>query len=125
MASPIEYYAGDLDLYMLPDRGTPKLTAMQRDPRISLSVHREYHGWHSGHSVQYFGHVEIIEPHAPGWDHAMKIFRWQPWMADLGKDTSKPFERQVAKVVPERIIYVESWLWKQGYSAKQIWRRSD
>ncbi|MCP4924552.1 MAG: pyridoxamine 5'-phosphate oxidase family protein, partial [Gammaproteobacteria bacterium] len=37
--------------------------------------------------------------------------------------TSKPFERQVAKIVPDRIIYTESWLWKLGYGAKQVWLR--
>ena len=29
IASPIEYYADGLDLYMLPDPGTPKLKALQ------------------------------------------------------------------------------------------------
>ncbi len=124
IASPIEYYADGLDVYVLPDPGTPKLKAMQRDPRISLAVHREYHGWHSARGLQYFGKVEVIEPHAPNWDHAMKVFRWHGWMSDLGMDTSKPFERQVAKIVPERILYTDTWLWKQGYSAKQVWRRA-
>jgi hypothetical protein len=32
---------------------------------------------------------------------------------------SKPFERQVLKVVPERILYTEVWLFKLGYCAKQ------
>jgi len=125
IASPIEYYADGLDLYMLPDPGTPKLAAMQRDPRISLAVSREYHGWHSAHGLQFFGQVEVIEPDAPGWDHAMKVFRWHGWMSDLGMDTAEPFKRQVAKVVPDRIIYIETWLWKSGYSAKQYWRRED
>ena len=123
IASPIEYYADGLDIYMLPDPGTPKLAAMQRDPRISLAIHHPYHGWHTARGAQYFGQVEIIEPHAPGWDHGMKIFRWHEWMADLAMDPSKPFERQVAKIVPDRSLYTETWLWKQGYGAKQVWRQ--
>ena len=125
IASPIEYWADGLDLYMLPDPGTPKLKAMQADPRVSVAVCDAYHGWHSARGVQYFGRAEIIEPHAPGWEHGMNVFRWKPWMEDLGMDTSQPFERQVAKIVPDRILYTETWLWKNGYHAKQWWRRQD
>jgi len=108
---------------MLPDPGTPKLNAMQNDPRISYAVHHPYHGWHSAHGVQVFGKAEILEPHAPGWDHGMKVFRWHEWMSDLGMDTSEPFERQVVKIVPDRILYTETWLWKLGYCAKQVCTR--
>jgi nitroimidazol reductase NimA-like FMN-containing flavoprotein (pyridoxamine 5'-phosphate oxidase superfamily) len=125
IASPIEYYVDGLDVYMLPDPGTPKLKAMQKDPRVSLAVHQPYHGWHTARGVQYFGQAEIIEPHAPGWEHGMKVFRWHEWMSDLGMDTSAPFERQVAKIVPDRILYTDTWLWKQGYSAKQRWERTE
>ena len=123
IASPIEYWAEGLEIYMLPDPGTPKLRAMQDDPRVCYAVHQQYHGWHSARGVQVFGRAEIIEPHAPGWDHAMEIFHWRPWMEDLGMDASKPFDRQVAKIVPDKILYVQTWLWKNGYSAKQRWDR--
>jgi len=123
IASPIEYYADGLDLYMLPDPGTPKLKAMQRDPYMSLSVNLDYFGWQSARGLQYFAQAEIIEPHAPGWDHGMDVFHWKPWMEDLGMDSSKPFERQVAKIVPYRILLTDTWLWKNGYSAKQVWER--
>jgi hypothetical protein len=54
----------------------------------------------------------------------MNVFRWKPWIEDLGMDTSQPFEdRPVAKVVPDRILYTETWLWKHGYAAKQHWQR--
>ena len=123
IASPIEYWADGLDVYILPDPGTPKLKSMQRDPRVCVAVHGAYHGWHSARGAQLFGRAEIIEPHAPGWDHGMKIFRWYEWMHDLGMDTSQPFERQVVKIVPHKILYTETWLWKQGFAAKQRWER--
>ena len=123
ISSPIEYRADGLDLYMLPDPGTPKLKAMQRDPRVGLSVNLDYFGWHSARGVQYFANVEIIEPHAAGWDHGMQVFNPKAWMEDLGMDSSKPFERQLAKVVPYRILYTDTWLWKEGYAAKQRWER--
>jgi hypothetical protein len=30
----------------------------------------------------------------------------------------------VLKVVADKILYTETWLWKQGFSAKQKWLRS-
>jgi len=124
IASPIEYYADGLELYMLPDPDTPKLRAMQRDPRVCIAVHHAYHGWHSARGLQLFGRAQIIEPHAEGWEHGMQIFRWHEWMSDLGMDASRPFERQVARIVPDRILYTETWLWRQGYAAKQRWSRN-
>jgi hypothetical protein len=44
-------------------------------------------------------------------------------MSDLGMDTSQPFERQVVKIVPDRMLYTETWLWKLGFGAKQRWAR--
>jgi len=123
IASPIEYHADGLELYLLPDPGTPKLKAMQADPRVSVAVHAAYHGWHSARGLQVFGRAEIIEPHAPGWKRGMEVFRWYEWMRDLGMDASKPFERQVCRIVPEKILYTETWLWKLGYAAKQRWER--
>ena len=121
IASPIEYYADGLNLYLLPDPGTPKLKAMQRDPHVCFAVHGQYHGWHSARGVQIFGKAEIIEPHAEGWERGMAIFRYHEWMTDLGMDASKPFERQVCKIVPYKMLYTDTWLWKQGYGAKQRW----
>ncbi len=123
IASPIEYWADGLNVYMLPDPGTPKLKAMQRDPRVCVAVHGPYHGWHSAKGAQLFGEAEVIEPHAEGWDHGMKIFRWYEWMKDLAMDTSQPFERQVVKIVPHKILFTDTWLWKRGFHAKQRWLR--
>ena len=121
IASPIEYYVDGLTIYMLPDPGTPKLKAMQRDPRVCVAVHLPYHGWHSARGVQIFGRADIIEPHAEGWEHGMEVFRWHEWVRDLGMDPNKPFERQLARIVPEKMLYTDTWLWKLGYNAKQRW----
>ncbi len=123
VASPIEFYSDGLDLYMLPDPGTPKLLAMERDSYVSLAVHRNFCNWVNARGAQYFGHAEIIEPHAPGWEHGMNCFRWRMWAEDMGWDLDEPPPRTVAKIVPDRILYTETWLWKEGYSARQVWRR--
>ena len=125
IASPIEYYPDRLDLYMLPDAGSPKLLAMERDPEMSLAVHMNHNTWAHARGLQYFARAEILEPHAPGWDHGMEIFRWRGWAEEMEWSLDKPPELTVVKVVPHRILYTDTWLWKMGYSAKQTWRRED
>ena len=38
IVSPLEFYADGLDVYVFPQPNSPKLKAMQRDPRICLAV---------------------------------------------------------------------------------------
>ncbi len=125
IASPIEYHADNLDLYMFPDPGTPKLLAMGRDPRVSFAVQLGWHGWQSGRSVQYFARAEILEPHTPEWEHGTQIFEWRQAAEELGMDASAPIEWQLVKLVPQRILYFENWLWKSGYNWKQWWHREE
>ncbi len=125
IASPIEYHADGLDLYVTPDAGTPKYNAIKRDPRVSIAIDLGYHGWQSVRSAQYFGRAEMLEPHTPGWDRGMKIFKWRQSAEELGHDLSAPPERALTKIIPDRILYMETWLWKQGYSWKQWWRREE
>ncbi|TDI64725.1 MAG: pyridoxamine 5'-phosphate oxidase family protein [Alphaproteobacteria bacterium] len=123
VASPIEYYADGLDIYMLPDEGSPKLLAMQRDPHVSLAVHKSHNSWASARGVQYFGKATILEPDTPGWQHGMNIFRWRVWAEELEWDLNEPPKLALVKVVPDRILYTDTWLWPLGYGARQKWRR--
>ena len=123
IASPIEYHADGLNLYMFPDPGTPKLKAMARDPRVSFAVDLGYHGWPSVRSLQYFARAEVLEPHSTDWDRGTQIFKWRQAAEELGGDTSRPRDWQMVKIVPDRILYMETWLWKSGYSWKPWWRR--
>ncbi len=125
VASPIEYNADGLDIYMLPDVGSPKLLAMQRDPTMSLAVHKSQNSWSSARGVQYFAKATILEPNTPAWEHGMNIFRWRVWAEELEWDLAKPPELALVKVVPDRILYTDTWLWKMGYNAKQVWRREE
>ncbi len=125
IASPIEYHADGLNLYMFPDPGTPKLNAMKRDSRVSLAIDLGYHGWQSVRSAQYFARAEILEPHTPEWKQGTDIFKWRQAAEELNADTSQPRDWQMVKIVPDRILYMETWLWKNGYGWKQWWRRDD
>ena len=121
IASPIEYHADGLTLYMLADPGTPKLLSMKRDPRVAAAIQTGFRGWPSIRSAQFFAHAEILQPHTPEWDHGMTIFKWRAAQEEVGMDTSKPIEWEMTKLVPDRIFYMETWLWQSGYNWKQWW----
>ena len=41
IGSPVEFYAEGLMIYILPQPGSPKVKAMQEDPRICVTVHAD------------------------------------------------------------------------------------
>lgn len=123
IASPVEYYADGMTVYVLPQPNSPKLKAMQKDPRICMAIHAENSGWASVRGAQLFADVDIIEPGTSEHEAAMKIYRWQPSALQLGKSMTEAPQVQLAKIDPHRIVYTEQWLRKDGFSPRQIWHK--
>jgi nitroimidazol reductase NimA-like FMN-containing flavoprotein (pyridoxamine 5'-phosphate oxidase superfamily) len=121
-ASPIEYCAEGLSLYMLPDAGSPKLKAMARESYVSLAVHNNHNSWAHARGAQYFGHAEILAVSTTEWEHGMEIFPWRIWANQMEWSLEAPPPMELVKVVPQRILYTETWLWKEGYAPRQTWR---
>ncbi|HJP05581.1 MAG: pyridoxamine 5'-phosphate oxidase [Chromatiales bacterium] len=122
VASPVEYYNDGFDVYMLPDAGSPKLTYMEKNADVSLAVHKNHNTWAHARGVQYFGKAEVLPPRSPGWKRGMEVFRWRVWAEELGQDLDKPPEQTLVKVRPQRIMYTDTYLWREGYGARQTWR---
>ena len=123
IGSPVEYYADGLTCYVLPQPNSPKLKAMQRDPRICFAAHAENSGWASVRGAQLFADVEIIDPGTPEHEHAMTIYRWRSSAEQLGTSLEEAPAVQLAKISPHRVVYTEQWLRKDGYSPRQIWHK--
>lgn len=123
IASPIEYYADGLDLYMLPDPGTPKLKAMQRDPRICLAVANPMAGWASAMGCQMFGNAELLDPGTKDWERGMQVFKWPASAFEIGRPFKEPPRGQLMRLRPDRIVYTEHFLRRDGYGPRQIWLR--
>ena len=125
--SPVEYYseftAGALSIYVFPQPKSPKVYAIQRDPRVSFAVAMPVAGWASVMGVQVFGRGVLLDPHTPEWERGMQIFKWPASSFELGKITTTPPPGQLLRIDAERIAYTEHFLRKQGYAPRQIWRR--
>ncbi len=123
IVSPLEVYAEGLSVYFLPQPGSPKLKAMQRDPRVSLAMANPMAGWACVMGAQFFGDATLLEVDTPEWEHGMKVFKWVGSSFELGRELSGPPRTMIARLDPERIVYTEHLLRKQGYAPRQIWRR--
>ena len=123
IGSPVEYYAEGTVVYVLPQPGSPKIKAMQREPEICFAVYGENSGWASVKGTQLFARAELLDPGTPEHDHAMTIYRWQPSSIQLGRPLDQPPQMQLLKIDPYKVVYTEQWLRKDGFSARQIWHK--
>lgn len=123
IGSPIEYYAEGTNVYVLPQPGSPKVAALRRDPRVCLAIHGENSGWASVRGAQLFGQAEFLAPGTPDHDHALTIYRWQASAVQLGKPLDRPPRVELVRIAPERVVYTEQWLRKEGFGPRQIWHR--
>lgn len=123
IGSPVEYYAEGLVVYILPQPGSPKLRALQDDPRLCVAIYGENSGWASVRGAQLFGTGELIDPGTAEHAHAMGIYRWQASAVQLGKPLDQAPQVSLLRISPERVVYTEQWLRKDGFGPRQIWHR--
>lgn len=123
IATPVEYYAEGRTIYVLPQPNSPKVKAMQEDPRICFAIYGENSGWASVRGAQLFAQAEFLEPGTPEHDHALTIYRWQGSAVQLSKALDQPPQVPLLQIDPQRIVYTEQWLRKEGFAPRQIWHK--
>jgi hypothetical protein len=116
-----------MTLYIFADPGK-KIANLKVNPKVSISVCNQIKpswkgdDWKKIKAAQITGVATILQPDDPESIRARKeVILWQEFIGALGRDTSKPPNGLVIKVVPSKVEYSESELMLKGYSAKQIW----
>jgi general stress protein 26 len=120
-ATPIEFYADGLTLYMMGDPGN-KMENIRSNPVVSIGINDPLKGWMSIKGVQISGLAQVFHDDQSEYAEAMKIYQWQNLGTDLGW-TGPPRGYNVIKVVPDRIEYLDLSLNTRGFSDKQVWVR--
>jgi len=123
IVSPVEFYNHGMSLYVFPQPNSPKLKAMQRDPRVSIAIANPMAGWACVMGAQFFGKATILDVGTPEWEHGMKVFKWAGSSSELGRQLIEPPQGQLMRMDPDRIVYSEHLMRKQGYAPRQIWLR--
>lgn len=124
IVSPLEFYADGLDVYVFPQPNSPKLKAMQRDPRIALAVANPMAGWACSMGCQLFGNAELLEPGSADWQRGMQIFKWPASSWEVGRVSPEPPHGHLMRLRAERIVYTEHFLRRSGYAPRQVWLRN-
>lgn len=123
IASPVEFYAEGMAVWIYPQPGSPKIKAMEKDPRVSFAVHLPFVGWASTCGAQLFGKAELFEAGTAEFDHGLDIFRWQTTAVELDRDINNKPGGMLLKINPDKVVYSEHWLRKEGFAPRQIWRK--
>jgi hypothetical protein len=123
IVSPVEFYAQGFTLYMFPQPNSPKHHALKRDRRVAFAVANPMAGWACVMGAQLFGKGTLLDPGTPDWRHGMKVFKWVGSDFELGRPCTDPPRGQLLRIDPERIVYSEHLLRKEGYAPRQIWLR--
>lgn len=118
-ATPIEFYADHLTLYMIVDPGT-KLKYLEVNPNVSIGIHDSLTGWRSIRGLQIFGRATLIYDNQPEWAVAMRIYDWRFLGESIGT-LEAPRGHIMARVDPVRIKLTEFALKESGYAPTQVW----
>ena len=125
IVSPLEFYNEDLSVYFFPQPNSPKLRAMQRDPRVAMAIANPMAGWACVMGCQLFGNATLLDVGTPEWEHGMKVFKFVGSNFELGREVAAKPRGQIARLDPERIVYTEHLMRKQGYAPRQIWHKGE
>jgi hypothetical protein len=123
IASPVEYTAEGLTIYLYPQPRSPKLAAIEADPRVCFAVHAAVGNWVSCRGAQVFGKAELLQPGTPEWTRGMAVLPWEANAVELGRDPHTAPTDPIMRIDPDRVVYTEHWIRRDGFSPRQIWRR--
>jgi hypothetical protein len=123
IGSPVEYTAEGLTIFLYPQPGSPKLAAIERDPRVCFAVHASVGNWVSCRGAQLFAEAQMLQPGTQAWEHGMAVLPWEANAVELGRDRNSPPNDPIMRIEPDRVVYTEHWMRRDGYAPRQIWRR--
>jgi nitroimidazol reductase NimA-like FMN-containing flavoprotein (pyridoxamine 5'-phosphate oxidase superfamily) len=124
LATPVRYYALDLAVIFSASPRSPKVRNIAADPRVSVGVFAPLAGLASSRGAQLFGAARVLAPddreHAGYWE----AFRWENEHAERGRPLTEPPRETLVVIDPDRIVYTEHWLRREGFAPRQFWRRA-
>ncbi|MFG1609623.1 pyridoxamine 5'-phosphate oxidase family protein [Actinoplanes sp. NPDC049265] len=126
LATPVRYYPYELAVMFTAAPRSPKMRNIAADPRVSVGVFAPLAGLASSRGAQLFGPARVFPPDDPSpvRDRYWQAFRWENEHVERGRRVTEPPRETLVVVVPERIVYTEHWLRRDGYAPRQFWHAS-
>ncbi|WP_229074476.1 pyridoxamine 5'-phosphate oxidase family protein [Actinoplanes sp. DH11] len=124
LATPVRYYALGFAVMFTAAPRSPKMRNIAADPRVSVGVFAPLTGLASSRGAQLFGEARVLPPEHPERERYWPAFRWENEHAERGRPLAEPPRDTLVVVEADRIVYTEHWLRREGYAARQFWKRS-
>ncbi|QDP96204.1 pyridoxamine 5'-phosphate oxidase family protein [Microlunatus elymi] len=121
-ATPVRFYSLGFEIFYTSWNSSPKSRNLRRDPRVSAAVFAPLVGQASSRGAQLFGTARTIERDHPDADGYWEAFRWQSEQVERGRSLDSPPQDPLTIIAPDRIVYTEHWLRRDGYKPRQTWR---
>jgi hypothetical protein len=102
---------------------SPKIRNIAADPRVSVGVFAPLVGLASSRGAQLFGRARVLSGDDPDRARYWAAFRWENEHAEQGRPVTDPPRDTLVVIEPDRIVYTEHWLRREGFAARQFWRR--
>jgi nitroimidazol reductase NimA-like FMN-containing flavoprotein (pyridoxamine 5'-phosphate oxidase superfamily) len=124
-ATPVRYYSLEFAIMFTASPRSPKMRNIAADPRISAGIFAPLTGLASSRGAQIFGHARVLGPDDPAQATYWEAFRWENEHVERGRPVTEPPSETLVVIEPDRIVYTEHWLRRDGFAPRQFWRRDD
>lgn len=124
-ATPIEYYAKDLIVYIAASPQT-KIKNLEGNPRCSVGIYNtpytDWTDWYRVKGLQITGRAELIhaEVQPEAYAAALEVYDWRKYREAMGIEDA-PHKTIFIKVIPEKIEFRDLGLMREGYGPIQVW----
>ncbi|BBH69893.1 hypothetical protein ACTI_65780 [Actinoplanes sp. OR16] len=123
LATPVRYYSLGFAVMFTASPRSPKLRNIADDPRVSVGIFAPLTGLASSRGAQLFGQAKVLSHGDPERDRYWEAFRWENEHAEQGRSVAEPPHDTLVVIEPERVVYTEHWLRREGFAARQFWKR--
>ncbi|MCM4078929.1 pyridoxamine 5'-phosphate oxidase family protein [Paractinoplanes hotanensis] len=124
LATPVRYYSLGFAVMFTASPRSPKVRNIAADPRVSVGIFAPLVGLASSRGAQLFGRARVLGGDNPERERYWPAFRWENEHAEQGRPVTEPPRDTLVVLEPDRIVYTEHWLRREGFAARQFWRRA-
>ncbi len=125
-ATPIEYYADGLTIFIAASRGT-KVPNIEANPRVSVGIYSapytDWTDWHAIVGVQLTGYAELLryDERPEEYTDALQVYDWRKYRRAMGMPDEEPRRTTIIRIRPEKIEFRDLALMREGYGVLQTW----
>ncbi len=123
LATPVRYFHLDFTIVFTASGASPKMRNIAADPRVSVATYAPLVGQASSRGAQLFGQARVLTEVDPDFAGFWSVVRWQSDHVERSLPLEKPPLGPIGVVEPDRIVYTEHWLRREGYAPRQFWAR--